>query len=219
MSITPTIHENALTDDERQTLLDFYMDDENFVRKEYPLMRQKVVHWNDEGWPKDIVKRICDELIPGYTQDLMLFFCTGHGGLGLHTDAYTSGKPGTQYINVSIPLHFEGPANTVFFKNWWRGEKALISRTPPPPSGQASVFVSDYDKFEGLTDEPFDPEVHAKYLNHLKIEDLHGLTFDQIVYWKKNSIFTADSQQIHSGGVGHVGHKHGLTIFAHKDAE
>lgn len=219
MSITPTVHDNMLTDEERQSLIDFYSQEDNFIKKEYPLMRQKVVTWDEDGWPKEIVKRICDQVIPGFTQDLMLFFCGGHGGLQLHTDAYSNGKPGTQYVNVSIPLDFEGPANTIFFKNYWRGEKALFSRTPPPPSGQASVWVSDYDQFEGITDEPFDPELHAKHLDHIKLDDLRGLTFDQIIYWKKNSIFTADSQQIHSGGTGHIGNKIGLTIFAHKDAE
>ena len=71
----------------------------------------------------------------------------------------------------------------------------------------------DYNLIEGYNPElTFDSELHAQYLSHVDIENLHGLTVDSIYHWQPGEVFTFDRQQLHSAGSTHT-EKKGITIF------
>jgi len=217
--------ENLLTKDEIQTLLDFWFQDDENVNSEVvskygetvkPDMRTKTTNWNQDNWPRDIVKRVVDQVLgEDYETDCILFFEAGHGGLQLHTDANVN-DTAKSYRNVSIPLLVEGgEAKTVFFDNYWLGPKANFAQKEV--GGIKNDFwSSEYDKMSNYKPESkFDEKVHAELLDHIDIENLHGLTLDQVVTWNVGGAFVADSQQVHSGGTGQK-HKVGITVFTHQ---
>jgi hypothetical protein len=74
-------------------------------------------------------------------------------------------------------------------------------------------FVTDYNLIGNYNPELiFDSETHEKYLKHIPIENLHGLTVDSIVEWQLGSVMTFDRSQIHCAGYGHT-RKIGITFF------
>lgn len=58
----------------------------------------------------------------------------------------------------------------------------------------------------------FDSDTHKKYLHHIPIEDLHGLTIDSIYSWNVGDIVIFDRTQLHCAGAGHK-IKLGLSLF------
>ncbi len=215
---------NVLTQDEIQELRDFFDRDDEFSVRNLP-MNTKVVDWHRAGWPQKALKRVCDQVLGEgkYGTDMILFFeACNNAGLGLHTDANVNGKS-KQYHNVSFPLIVEeGVARTVFFDNHWYGPKRAFSRDKTLPQteedrrlDQGDAFSYEFEKLTNFKpEEKFDEKVHAELLSHISIENLHGLTLKQVVEWKIGDCFVADSQQLHSGGLGQR-RKVGITVFTH----
>jgi len=76
-------------------------------------------------------------------------------------------------------------------------------------------YITDYSVVSNYQPElKFDPESHVKYLNHIPIENLHGLTLDQIVPWVPGQVFTWDRTQLHAAGSGHS-YKIGITVLTY----
>jgi len=83
---------------------------------------------------------------------------------------------------------------------------------------QPGLRVSCYDE---LTDyragESFDPEFHAQYLSDVPIQDLEGLTVQQVVEWRPASAIVFDRDQLHCSSSNHD-QKSFITIFYHHPA-
>ncbi len=80
-------------------------------------------------------------------------------------------------------------------------------------SNKTDNRTSDYSQIKNLQfNQKFDTDVHAKYLNHIDIENLHGLALDQVVTWKPGQVIVFDRTQLHSAAAGHK-FKLGLSIF------
>jgi hypothetical protein len=58
----------------------------------------------------------------------------------------------------------------------------------------------------------FSTELHQKYLQHIPIENLHGLTFADAIQWIPGDAIKFNRTRLHSAGYGHK-EKIGLTIF------
>lgn len=207
---------NAISQEEVNTLLEFFRTEK--YRPCEGEMNTRTMDWSQTDWPRDIVKGILDRVLPeNYVVDMILMFGAGHGGLQVHTDAQFGGTDKT-FLNVSVPLEIQGEsACTVFFDNYWYGGHAMFDQAQSMRKGGMNVLINDYsDVVNYKPDTKFDAEIHAKHLNHIDIETLHGLTFSESVPWTIGDAFVANSQQLHSGGVGHE-YKIGLTCFVHHD--
>lgn len=82
-------------------------------------------------------------------------------------------------------------------------------------SGERPVSgcITDYTKIINYQDNIlFDEKIHQKFLSHVPIENLHGLTIDKIVPWHVGQVITFDRSQLHSAGSGHT-RKIGITVF------
>ena len=80
---------------------------------------------------------------------------------------------------------------------------------------QVTPRISDYSCVENYDENlMFDEELHKQYLNHIAIEDLHGLTFDQAVEWNLGDVIAFDSEQVHSASSTHSNKKF-ITVFLH----
>ena len=64
--------------------------------------------------------------------------------------------------------------------------------------------------------KPFDKELHQKYLNHEKIENLNGLEIELIYEWEVGSILIFDRTNLHCSSSVIKGKKLGLTTFTKK---
>jgi hypothetical protein len=58
----------------------------------------------------------------------------------------------------------------------------------------------------------FSKELHQKHLQHVPIENLHGLTFADVIEWIPGNVIKFERTRVHSAGAGHE-EKIGLTIF------
>jgi hypothetical protein len=78
------------------------------------------------------------------------------------------------------------------------------------------TYISDYSKIKNYQpDLEFDKNLHKTYLNHLPIENLHGLTIEKIIEWKPGQAAIFDRNQIHCAGSGHT-FKVGISIFTYR---
>jgi hypothetical protein len=76
--------------------------------------------------------------------------------------------------------------------------------------------TNDYSEISNYKpNKKFDPEIHAKYINHIPIEDLHGLTIDRIVEWVPGSVIIFDRTQLHCATSGHT-RKIGVSMFLNR---
>lgn len=61
----------------------------------------------------------------------------------------------------------------------------------------------------------FSEKIHCQWLQHIPIENLHGLSIDQIVEWVPGDAIVFDRKQLHCAAAGHQ-EKIGITIFTRK---
>jgi len=86
-------------------------------------------------------------------------------------------------------------------------KKSPNSAKPPEPR------LSDYSQVEGYDpDLKFDEEFHQKWLSHIPIENLHGLTVKEVLEWKVGDVLVWDRHYIHSSGNDHQ-RKEGIAVF------
>ena len=64
--------------------------------------------------------------------------------------------------------------------------------------------------------KPFDRDLHKKYLNHEKIENLNGLEIELIYEWEVGSMLIFDRTNLHCSSSVIEGKKLGLTTFTKK---
>jgi hypothetical protein len=87
---------------------------------------------------------------------------------------------------------------------------ARSSNTRPPDD-----YITDYkDVVNYRSDTKFDSQLHKQHLNHIPIENLHGLTIDQVIPWQVGQAYTFDRNQLHAAGAGHD-FKIGISIFTY----
>lgn len=104
-----------------------------------------------------------------------------------------------------------------FEVNSWFVEqlKSIVDKRSGIGSFKPDDYVSDYkDVVNYKPDTEFDPVLHEQYLNHLPLENLHGLTVEKIVEWIPGQAVTFDRHQLHCAGSGHK-YKVGISIFTY----
>jgi hypothetical protein len=109
----------------------------------------------------------------------------------------------------------------VFFDNYWVGTSGKFSRTAAKQSiNQVSMLglgqntITDYSQIVNINDQHFDEKTYYDYLSYLPIEDLHGLTIEQIVEWNLGDVISWDRTQLHCSSSQHH-HKKYLTVFTY----
>lgn len=64
---------------------------------------------------------------------------------------------------------------------------------------RTDLRVSDYTGITNLLDTEFPEDFHKKWLNHIPIETLHGLSVPEIATWQLGDVISFDRQHLHSG--------------------
>jgi hypothetical protein len=129
------IHENVLSNEEIQTLLDWFYQQDELVDDRLDV-RSKAPAWQSQDWPKALIKRVLDQILDEPYSVELTWFYSSRISLRLHVD---SGDADGQrpYKNIIIPLLVEGPASTVIFDNHWPGAHTRFGRVIPSPFAYA----------------------------------------------------------------------------------
>lgn len=80
---------------------------------------------------------------------------------------------------------------------------------------QPGLRVDCYHELTGyLPGQAFDSDLHARYLSDVPIQDLEGLTVEQIIEWEPGAALVFDRDQLHCSSSNHH-QKSFITIFYH----
>jgi len=143
-------------------------------------------------------------------------FQESYNPIGLHIDGGFNHEDQI-YKQSLIPLTPVG--STVIFKNRFYGNSTNFTideeelKIKKLNYGQ-NIRSSDHIGMFG--NNPFDEEIHSKYLAHEKIENLVGLEVELIYEWEIGSMLIFDRTNMHCSSSIIEGKKLGLTTFTKK---
>ena len=118
------------------------------------------------------------------------------------------------YKQTLIPLSSVG--STVIFKN--RFYDGSTSFTQDPEELKKKDLKYGQNKRSDIHlklygDKPFDTEIHKKYLQHERIENLKGLEVELIYEWEVGSMLIFDRSHLHCSSSVIEGKKIGSATF------
>ena len=148
--------------------------------------------------------------------DILGLFQESYNPIGLHIDGGFNYED-LIYKQSLIPLTPVG--STIIFKNRYYGQSTNFTLDKDELEKKDLKYgqnkrSSDHLKLFGQ--KPFDEDVHKKYLNHEKIENLSGLELDLIYEWEVGSMLIFDRTNLHCSSSVIKGKKIGLTTFTKK---
>lgn len=181
-----------------------------------------------QGFNKDLEKIFCDRLEKEIGKfkmdnlkddegkDVLGLIQESYAPIGLHVDGGFE-LNNKIYKQSLIPLSSVG--STVIFKNRFYDGSTNFTQDPEELNKTNLKYgqnkrSSDHLKLYG--NKPFDKEIHKKYLNHEKIENLKGLEVDMIYEWEVGSMLIFDRTSIHCSSSVIEGKKLGIATFTKK---
>jgi hypothetical protein len=157
-----------------------------------------------------------DNLKDDNGNEILGLFQESYNPIGLHIDGGFNFED-IIYKQTLIPLTPKG--STVIFKNRYYGQSTNFT------IDQNELEIKDlkYGQNKRSSDhvglfgnKVFDEQLHKKYLNHEKIENLIGLEVDLIYEWEIGTILIFDRSNLHCSSSVIDGKKLGLTTFTKK---
>ena len=133
--------------------------------------------------------------------------------IGLHVDGGFESN-NKIYKQSLIPLSSVG--STVIFKNRYYGGSTTFTQDPEElnkknlnygQNKRSDIHLKMYGNKE------FDKDIHKKYLNHEKIENLKGLEVELIYKWEVGSMLIFDRTHLHCSSSVIEGKKIGIATF------
>ena len=148
--------------------------------------------------------------------DILGLFQESYNPIGLHIDGGFNFDD-LIYKQSLVPLTPVG--STVIFKNRYYGESTNFTIDEDELNKKDLKYGQNKRSSDHLTlygNKPFDKELHNKYLNHEKIENLLGLEIELIYEWEIGSMLIFDRTNLHCSSSVISGKKIGLTTFTKK---
>ena len=221
----PKIVKNIFNQGEIDSFLKLYTDLPTTVHNK----KQNVVkkRWL-QGYNKNLEKIFCDRLtkeIGNFKmdnlkdengKDIFGLIQESYNPIGLHVDA--GFEVNNQiYKQTLIPLSSVG--STVIFKNRFYNGSTSFTQDPEElkkknlnygQNKRSDIHLKIYG------DKPFDKDIHKKYLQHEKIENLKGLEVELIYEWEIGSMLIFDRSHLHCSSSVIDGKKIGVATFTKK---
>ena len=221
----PKIVKNIFNQEEIDSFLKLYNDLPTTVHNK----KQNVVkkRWL-QGYNKNLEKIFCDRLnkeIGNFKmdnlkdengKDIFGLIQESYNPIGLHVDA--GFEVNNQiYKQTLIPLSSVG--STVIFKNRFYNGSTSFTQDPEElkkknlnygQNKRSDIHLKMYG------DKPFDKDIHKKYLQHEKIENLKGLEVELIYEWEIGSMLIFDRSHLHCSSSVIDGKKIGIATFTKK---
>ena len=149
-------------------------------------------------------------------KSILGLFQESYNPIGLHVDA--GFEVNNQiYKQTLIPLSSVG--STVIFKNRFYNGSTSFTQDPEElkkknlnygQNKRSDIHLKMYG------DKPFDKDIHKKYLQHEKIENLKGLEVELIYEWEIGSMLIFDRSHLHCSSSVIDGKKIGIATFTKK---
>lgn len=149
-------------------------------------------------------------------KDILGLFQESYNPIGLHIDGGFDFRD-LIYKQSLIPLTPVG--STIIFKNRFYGKSTNFTIDKDELNKKDLKYGQNKRSSEHLNlfgNKPFDNEIHKKYLNHEKIENLSGLEIELIYQWEVGSMLIFDRTNLHCSSSVIDGKKLGLTTFTKK---
>jgi hypothetical protein len=200
-----------------------YFDQEDDRSDHRPTMSSKHPRWNIDQWPQQTVTNIINKLVDfNWAVDELVMFHQRSYNQKVHTDSHREWPSDWLGPAFLFPLEFTPRASTVFFDNYWAGTTGKFSRSAVKQSidqgsgalGLGQNTITDYSQIVNINNQHFDEKIYYEYLSYLPIEDLHGLSVEQIVNWNLGDVLSWDRTQLHCSSNQHH-HKKYLTVFTY----
>ena len=140
-------------------------------------------------------------------------FQESYNPIGLHIDGGFNFEDQI-YKQTLVPLTPIG--STVIFKNRHYGNSTNFTSDKSELEVKKLNYGQNKRSNEHIGmfgNKPFDREIHKKYLNHEKIENLVGLEVELIYQWEVGSMLIFDRSNMHCSSSVIEGKKIGLTTF------
>tara|TARA_X000001036_G_C20596166_1_gene772968 strand:- start:73 stop:780 length:708 start_codon:yes stop_codon:yes gene_type:complete len=157
-----------------------------------------------------------DNLKTDNGNEILGLFQESYNPIGLHIDGGFNFED-LIYKQTLVPLSSVG--STVIFKNRYYGKSTSFTIDKKELEIKDLKYGQNLRSSEHLDmfgENPFDKELHQKYLNHEKIENLNGLEIELIYEWEVGSILIFDRTNLHCSSSVIEGKKLGLTTFTKK---
>ena len=148
--------------------------------------------------------------------DILGLFQESYNPIGLHIDGGFNLND-IIFKQSLIPLSSVG--STVIFRNRYYGESTNFTLDKDELNKKDLKYGQNKRSSEHLNlfgKTPFDKDLHKKYLNHEKIENLVGLELELIYEWEVGSMLIFDRTNMHCSSSIIKGKKIGLTTFTKK---
>mgnify|MGYP001194675064 CR=1 FL=1 len=157
-----------------------------------------------------------DNLKTDNGSDILGLFQESYNPIGLHIDGGFNFED-LIYKQSLIPLTPVG--STVVFKNRFYGQSTNFTTDKKELEFKNLSYGQNKRSSEHIGlfgNEKFDEQVHKKYLNHEKIENLIGLEIELVYEWELGSMLIFDRSNLHCSSSIIEGKKIGLTTFTKK---
>ena len=148
--------------------------------------------------------------------DILGLFQESYNPIGLHIDGGFNLED-LIYKQTLIPLTPVG--STVIFKNRFYGQSTNFTIDKKELEKKDLKYGQNKRSSEHLGlygNKPFDKDLHKKFINHEKIENLAGLEVELIYEWEVGSMLIFDRTNLHCSSSVIDGKKIGLTTFTKK---
>lgn len=148
--------------------------------------------------------------------DILGLFQESYNPIGLHIDGGFNLED-LIYKQTLIPLTPVG--STVIFKNRFYGQSTNFTIDKKELEKKDLKYGQNKRSSEHLGlygNKPFDKDLHKKFINHEKIENLAGLEVELIYEWEVGSMLIFDRTNLHCSSSVIEGKKIGLTTFTKK---
>tara|TARA_B100001248_G_scaffold179191_1_gene136260 strand:- start:15183 stop:15887 length:705 start_codon:yes stop_codon:yes gene_type:complete len=221
----PKVIRNLFTDDEISKFLKLYKDLPVTVHnKKQNVIKKRWLQGYDEYLEKIFYERLSkeigdfkmDNLKDEKNKDILGLIQESYAPIGLHVDAGFDVN-NQVYKQSLIPLSSVG--STVIFKNRYYNGSTNFTQDPEELKKKNLGYGQNKRTDKHLKmygEKPFDKEIHKKYLQHEKIENLKGLEVELIYDWEVGSMLIFDRSHIHCSSSIIKGKKIGIATFTKK---
>ena len=222
---SPKIIKNVFSNEEIKKFLDLYKNLPTTVynKKQNVIKKRWLVEYGKElevlfykRLKNEIGEFKYDNLKTDDGNNIIGLFQESHNPIGLHIDGGFNFED-LIYKQSLIPLTSVG--STIIFKNRYYGKSTNFTIDKQ----ELEIKKLNYGQNKRSNDhigmygnKPFDREIHKKFLNHEKIENLIGLEVELIYEWELGSMLIFDRTNLHCSSSVIEGKKIGLTTFTKK---
>ena len=222
---SPKVIKNLYNKDEIEDFLKLYNDlpitvhnkKQNVIKKRWLQgYSEKLEKLFCERLKKEIGNFKMDNLQDENDKDIFGLIQESYAPIGLHVDAGFELKHQI-YKQSLIPLTPVG--STVIFKNRFYDGSTNFTQDPEELKKKNLSYGQNKRSSEHLKlygDEPFDKNIHEKYLKHENIDNLKGLKVELIYEWEVGSMLIFDRTHLHCSSSVIEGKKIGIATFTKK---